>query len=319
MPITLGSSGGGAASPVNFTAEGGNGADPHWAAVSLLLPFNTFDPRNVFNDASSKGKIVLGSDPPPAISTDTYKYGNGALSIPAAVGGKDLIVQNDIDLKFGTGNFTVEGHFLPALNGTNGRIFYNMGVNAAGGLALGVSKDQVFFRRNGTTDLTAVVDLSPTLFTHIAFIQESGTQKIFVAGQLVASAALAIDINDTSSIHIGSNPGWFSDEFRYYGLLDSLRITKGVARNTGDNYPDPGEYLLAGSITGTIENNSGVSALRLVALNAETGRKLGETTTTSNAYTIHCDEPDPCIVILMPRDAADYGAFTPVSRLATPS
>lgn len=179
------------------------------------------------------------------ISTTQSKFGGGSFSTGATSGSNCLTAAASPLFQMMTGNFTVEGWFLPD-SGTTGteRTFYIQGVNTTGGLALFVGTGGARFRANGTTDLVYSGTISTSVFTHIAFVRNGNTRLIFVNGTQVASDTLSFNNNDLTTVDIGAPAKNASDVFRYYGYIDDLRITKGIARYTSNFTPPTAAFPL---------------------------------------------------------------------------
>lgn len=183
-----------------------------------------------FNDYS--GKAVTETVGSIALNSTNKKFGTNSISTGTS-GANCLRIADAPELRFGTGNFTIEGWFKP-LPGMSGiRFFYQKGVNAAGGLLLGVSTENIIFRSAGANDLSVNVSVSTTDFTHIAFVRAGTTRYIFVNGTLSGSDTLSFNVNDTSVTEIGAVSGPASDANKYYGYIDDLRITR-AARYTAN-------------------------------------------------------------------------------------
>lgn len=212
----------------------GGGGDPYWANVSSLLHFDGANGSTTFTDQKGLVWTPVNSA---AISTAQYKFGGASsqfLPSPPLGGGgvaQRITTPDDASLRFGTGNFTIEGWFRPAAPNLDNGAFWIKGNNTTGGIGLGVTPTACKFRANGSNDLTPSATISTTAFTHIAFCREGTTRRIYVGGVQVGSDTLSFDHNDTSSVIVGSSAG--DTRFAYNGYIDDLRVTKGVCRYPG--------------------------------------------------------------------------------------
>jgi hypothetical protein len=215
--------------------SGGAAGDPYYANVSLLLHMDGSNGSTTFTDNSPSPKTptVFGTA---AVNTSFFKFGTGSIYTGAGSGSNYLSYADTASLKMGTDDFTVEGWFLPTASG-NERAFYIHSINATGGLSFFVGLGGVRFRANGTDDLALSTSISGTNFTHIAFVRQGTTRSIFIDGILVSFNTLSFNNNDVSTLQIGAVGASGSDSFRYYGYIDDLRITKGVARYTANFTP----------------------------------------------------------------------------------
>jgi len=187
-----------------------------------------FTNAGIFDNTGKNNLETVGNA---QIDTATKKYGTGSFYTGATSGANYLRLPADPFYQFGTDNFTIEGWFQPLASG-NERTFYLHGVNTTGGMTLFVGTGGVRFRAAGTTDLTHSTTISNTAFTHIAFVRDGNTRRIFINGTQVTSDTLSFNVSDNVITDIGASVQNASDSFRYFGYIDDLRITKGVARYT---------------------------------------------------------------------------------------
>jgi hypothetical protein len=117
------------------------------------------------------------------------------------------------------------------------------GVNTAGGIALFVGTGGVRFRASTQTDLVYATTISNSTFTHIAFVRDGNIRRIFIDGAQVASDTLSFNVSDNVVTDIGASVQNASDSFKYYGYIDDLRITAGVARYTANFTPPTSTFL----------------------------------------------------------------------------
>lgn len=211
--------------------------DPYWANVSALLHFDGTDGSTTFTDETGKTWTAANSA---RIETDFFKFGgaSGWFENNPGSGSNNasrISTPDTAALRFGTGNWTIEGWFRPKAPVLSFGGFFIKGINTAGGITLAITPSLLTFRANGTTDSTVAVTLSSSDFTHIAFVRDGGTIRFFVAGVQVGTAARTFDHTSTDVVYAGSAGG--DPRFTYKGMIDDLRITKGVARYTSDFTP----------------------------------------------------------------------------------
>jgi len=169
------------------------------------------------------------------------KFGNGSFYTGTS-GSNYIRLPASEFYQFGTKNFTVEGWFKP-IGAGNERTFYMHGVNTAGGIAFFVGTGGVRFRASTQTDLVYATTISNSTFTHIAFVRDGNIRRIFIDGAQVASDTLSFNVSDNVVTDIGASVQNASDSFRYYGYIDDLRITTGVARYTANFTPPTSTFL----------------------------------------------------------------------------
>lgn len=79
--------------------------------------------------------------------------------------------------------------------------------------------------------------INPAVFHHIALTREDGTARLFLDGVLLGSASYSESITSTQ-VSVGENQNSTNSSFDLSGVVDELRITKGVARYT-ENFTPP--------------------------------------------------------------------------------
>jgi hypothetical protein len=206
--------------------------DPFYNNVSLLLGMNGNNGSTYFpdNSGSPKAITVTGNT---QISTAQWKWGGSSALFDG--NGDSLVTASDSGFSFGTGDFTIECWIRP--------------INNTGGIALQVVSSGVFgwalLLFNGALSFQAQYNFLTTLnvaspaifdnnFHHIAVTRSGTNLQMFIDGVQAAQATNSSNFNQTTGITIGYNPG----ALHYLnGYIDDLRITKGVARYTGNFTP----------------------------------------------------------------------------------
>jgi hypothetical protein len=217
--------------PYQFAAAGPT--DPDFANVSLLLHGDGTNGSTTIVDSSPSPKTVT-----PAfdvqISTAQSKFGGSSIYFD---GTEDkLIITDSNAFEFGSGDFTIELWFyMPSLptsyalfGGLAGKNFY-FGVGTFSGNRYLVSYD-------GGTAVNQLSGASITagVWHHAAHCKSNGTALLFLNGVAVRSAPFG-PISGTTGYQVGSSP--FYSAYAWYGYIDDLRITKGVARYTSNFTP----------------------------------------------------------------------------------
>lgn len=216
-------------------ARGAASGDPYWSNVSSLLHMDGADGSTTFTDEKGVSWTAQGSA---RIETDFYKFGGSAgwFQQVASNPGSRITTPDSAAFRFGTGDWTVEGWFRVSAPTIGLGGFFVKGENTSGGMILALTPTLATFRANGTTDSTFSLSLSSTTWYHIAFVRNGGTIEVFVDGVSAGTASRSFDHTDTSALIVGSAT---SDlRFAYNGMIDEMRITKGVARYTA-NFTSP--------------------------------------------------------------------------------
>ena len=206
----------------------------------LLLNFN----NGGLIDRSNKAILTTNGDV--KISTSQIKFGSGSMYFDGT--GDYLTAPTAGDLfKFGTGKFTIEFWIYPlAYGGTvaGAQIFGTVNGSTSGysiNLGQDINSFRIISNATGTwTDnLTVSTGNGPELntWTHMAIVRNGTNLTIYKNGTSVAttSSASTWSFDGTVAIIGRLNDGTNIKDFN--GYLDDLRITKGIARYTGNFTP----------------------------------------------------------------------------------
>ena len=204
--------------------------NPFDSRISLYLPFDTD-----FADLSSYNH------------TPTESF-NGAQYVQTSVaqfGGSAFFDNNDdyvtydnhSSFIFGSEDFTVEGFFNSSEVGSDGLIGVWGGPSSGlrcwlisfslGNLYAAFSTDG-----NSATSLNSGVSVSTGQWYNFSFTREGSTFRLFVDGVLKATATNSSSLkNSSQDLAVGSNNQSLTS-LEYFGYLDDIRITKGLALYT---------------------------------------------------------------------------------------
>lgn len=227
-----------------------NAGDPHFANVSLLLHGDGTNNSTVITDSSSFAKTVT-----PAgafkISTATKKYGTGSIS---CVSGSSSLAAGSITsgFNFGTGDFTIETWAYLIAGVGNYQMLWTISYN--GNQYLQMRYGDVGFgsrlqmAMNGA-DLSRIYSPNYTdssmagAWYHIAMVRSSSNMSLYINGVLQTirnnnySGTPVTSYVDNTNISSIQAVNFGGPTYSYNGFLDEVRITKGVARYTGNFTP----------------------------------------------------------------------------------
>lgn len=280
--------------------------DPHYNNVSLLLHMTGADNSSVFVDSSknsytqapsSSAKIIQSQADPFGISNGVGYFSGDGLQLAAPA----------VAWPSGSEDATLELYVRPENTGTTRVLLnrdttgFNFEIQAGGLLGLYFYGPDTYISGGSVPNLA---------WSHVAFSRQGNTFRLFVNGQIVATATQAISFNGASffigSTHQGTLP--------YKGCMSVLRITKGMARYT-ENFTPPTapfpDYVAL--ISGTVKNASNAPAARLIrAMREDTGALSGYATSdaTTGAYTIKCSSDGAHSLIAYPPAGEDLPALT---------
>ena len=172
------------------------------------------------------------------ISTTQSKFGGSSMYFDSS--GSYLSCPSNINVAFGTGDFTIEYWMYSNDVSTNQKgmlqtsdtvgglkttyttgitMFqgYSSGGNLSGGIGCSIA---------GTTLASSGAPLTTGAWYHVALVRASGIVTIYVNGNSVASATITTSITGTY-LAVG---GYYSTSYTFNGYIDDFRITSGVAR-----------------------------------------------------------------------------------------
>lgn len=227
--------------------------DIYFDNVSVLIHCNGTNGSHVFTDSSSNALTVTTvSDP--AVDTSNPKFGSGSMycdstsqqyvTVPIDVAGPlDLSVAEDFTIEFWTyptgllrqnhllrwGDGASTGLYIQNVNGGN---HYQAGMWLSGG---------------STTVPDDATSISAGSWVHVALVNHNGIFTLYVngAGGDAQDHHLETFISPTGDTLKmgGTNMSFISN---YAGNFDDFRVTKGVARYTGNFTPPTEEFADGG-------------------------------------------------------------------------
>ncbi len=172
------------------------------------------------------------------------KYGTGSIDLSGTANNSELqVLEQGGSLTFGTGDFTVETWLYLA---TSGGIKYFIDWRSATGNqglrpTMYITNGRVYYYNGGTRISSSSISGRLNQWLHVALVRNSGDTKLYIDG--TQEGATYAD----SSNYLGTQNGrlyigGLNGSYELDGYLDDLRITKGIARYTG-NFTPPTEAL----------------------------------------------------------------------------
>lgn len=227
-------------------------ADPYWDHVVFQTDFETKDVP-VDQSVGTKHALTLGSG---ASISSTSKFGSGSVDLDDTSNAY-VSAGDDLDWYFGDLNFTLEcwaywnvapssdnEDLLSQFDSTAQRAWKLTWNNSAAGLRFAYSS-------NGTTQTDADgASWTPTIDTwyHIAVCRNGADLRIFIDGVQSGSThniSTTSLFNSTAEFRIGVSASDTSTD-SMDGYIDSVRITKGVARYISDFAPPTRTFPVLG-------------------------------------------------------------------------
>jgi hypothetical protein len=184
--------------------------------------FETFDER--------LGKIVsiFGNA---YLDNDQKQFGSTSLKLDGS--GDYLKIASSDNFGFNTGDFTVESWiYKTSSTGLETILDFRVGSTNNNALTLEVNGLTPRVYVLGSVRVTGSSDINLNQWNHVAYVRSGSTGTLYLNGQSVGSWTDNTDYGTAKSLAIGSN---FDGLNNYWdGWLDEIRISKGVARYTGN-------------------------------------------------------------------------------------
>ncbi len=210
--------------------------DPYYTSTVLLLPFTGSNNSTVIKDYSwdQKTVTVYGTT---SILTAESKWGNGSLYFNGTT--SRLFVSGGTTTNLGTADFTIEAwcFIKSASNGFTVDSIFCMGDYynsfATSFLFYVFNDTNLAFYGGGINIFAGTVPLDT--WTHLAVTRSGNTFSIFIDGVFIDSASSSP--NFSGDILIGAQSYYDSTTMDYYGYMQDMRVTKGIARYTSTFTP----------------------------------------------------------------------------------
>ena len=200
--------------------------DLYYNSCSLLMHFSGSNGSTTFID-NSPNNLTVTSNNGAAISTVQSKFGGASAYFD---GTNDYLSTPNTVSNFGTDDFTIECWFYRV--STNSILISN---------ATGADNNYFAINADASNAVIQIRDNSSQAFAygpatalnewnHIAVTRNNGTVRVFVNG--VSGTPVSITKSFTSRSTIIGGFLYTGFEGYFYGYIDELRITKGIARYT---------------------------------------------------------------------------------------
>ena len=200
--------------------------DPNWNSVVSLLNFNGTNGDTTFLD--STGLRNWSNTGAPALSSTQSPFATTSLNLN---GSSYITTPNTADMRFATGDFTVETWvYLTSVAANQGIVCYRNMATADGWEIRAGSSAQAIWQTSSSFIQSANSILTANTWIHIAASCASGTHNLYVSGVNRATFALTIASNTVASLTIGARTDATQ---KVTGYIGPTRITAGVARYTG--------------------------------------------------------------------------------------
>ena len=212
--------------------------DVYYPQTSLLMHFNGTNGSTTMTD-NSKNNTTVTSVNGTAITTAESKFGGSSVLFD---GTNDyLSIVNNSALNLSGGSYTIECWIRPTGNYANYNVIIvkrvGAGASSAWQFYLRITTGVLSFY-NGTVCESSVTPTA-NVWSHVAAVYNGSTINLYLNGVSVLSTAAGNTDYDTP-IYIGTLPT--NGEY-FIGYIDELRVTKGIARYTGNFTPSTTQFL----------------------------------------------------------------------------
>jgi len=225
--------------------------DPSYNSVSLLLRNGTPGPLILADESPTPKTITAVGNA--FNTTSVVKYGTSAMAFDGS--GDYFQTSASIDFNFGNNPFTIEAWVnVSVLTSFAGviTVMDNEPTNDLDGYAFIVDSNGalVFSDYTGGNTVFSLSSAAGLIATgqwyHVAVCKEGtgvNQVRLFINGSIVATGTRNASIPISTSGQPARIGAWrYPTAFRYFnGIIDDLRITKGVARYTKNFLPPPAE------------------------------------------------------------------------------
>jgi hypothetical protein len=188
----------------------------------------------------STGKNVLETVGNAQISRTQSKWGGGSILFDGTADALRIPDDEKENLRFGTGNFTIEFWAWKSANGSmNYDTVISIGSTGSynGGFSVELSASRGFcFIYDNVVQIQSNFNPNDSTWNHYAVVRDSSTFALYKNGSRLTTATLTPTLGITGTAYVGS--GALTDN-SFNGYINDLRVTKGLARYTGTTYTMP--------------------------------------------------------------------------------
>jgi hypothetical protein len=174
------------------------------------------------------------------VTTSVKKYGTGSISFAGSTSDYIKSAPTPNGWNFGTSDFTVEMWLYP-IAATSRTIMANrtgtVGTSNAWSFEFFVTAQRLEWHTGLAIIASSSTNIALSTWTHVAVVRSGGTLTIYQGGTSVASASDSNNYSEVNSLLIGYEPVFPSTNGAFYGYMDDIRITKGLARYTANFTP----------------------------------------------------------------------------------
>lgn len=212
-------------------------ADPYASNVSLHLKMDGANGSTTFTD-SGPNALAVTAVGNAQISTTQSKYNGSAGYFDGSTG--YLSLTGNSSFQFGTGDFTVEAwvYNISADANIQQTFLDTRGAATATPFTFGIYEAKLFFYDGTVIQSSSIINSGPGPWYHFAACRSNGRLRLFINGLTYYNASNTTNITTgANTIYIGR--GFDSAAYYTNGYIDELKVTKGIAKYTGNFIAPP--------------------------------------------------------------------------------
>jgi hypothetical protein len=177
-------------------------------------------------------------------------FGNGEANEPSSsssrTGNDFLRTEHSSNFTFGTGDLTMEGwFFIETLSDDWQTLIADSIYYAQGGFTFYINNTQLIMYNGQGGGIVNGGTLTAAKWSHLAYSRESNSHKLFIDGELVATASSSYEFTGTDIIigvnKVGQSSNADTGGYPFRGFASNVRIIKGRALYTATFTPPKGE------------------------------------------------------------------------------
>lgn len=211
--------------------------DPYYNNTSLLIPFDGPDTSTVFGDCSPNRNIITVYSTA-AISTTQSKFGGSSGYFNGS--GAYLSIPDSNLFVFGSGDFTIECWIKTST--ANKVILDRYMSSISTNWQISITSSGYLQWYTNTAKKTGSIVVTDGNWHHIVVVKSNNILNFYIDG-VVDGTGLSDTTNYSTSVTylgIGAQINSRNTSYDFNGYIDDLRITKGIARYTG-NFTAPSQ------------------------------------------------------------------------------
>lgn len=194
----------------------------------LIIKVVATTPSGGITSISSSKQITLNGTP--KISTAQFQFGESSMLLNPTDTVVDYIsVGSTSEFQFGTENFSVDFWIYRNRTGTTEFLYDMRTVSTQISPMIYInSGDKIAYYVNGSDRIVGVTTATASTWHHVAVSRQGTSTRLFVNGNLEGTYSDSNNYPERPVV-VGAR---FDGSFGFYGYVDELRVSKGIARFT---------------------------------------------------------------------------------------